>query len=191
MLCLCEGHCSRAFLFLAPFLYLLVSVRKMPERKKPSSLQSLALRRIGQLFSSTCQDITKEVIHCLNQDYAYLSFAQLKAKKSTLLCDSITQIQNCFFVDTAYYFHERIFLECLVSDFKACTKSIYGTFALFLTQPLQFQDVQAFGNGRHSSNGALISSLALGFLIGNLFKYSSGVKSSCLGNKVLREFKSS
>ena len=87
---------------------------KMPTRKSPFSLQVSALRRIGSLFKTTCQNVTEEVIACLDQEYQHLSYAQLKALKTSLLCVPVAQIQKCFFVDTAYFFHERIVIECLV-----------------------------------------------------------------------------
>ena len=86
----------------------------MPTRKSPFSLQVSALRRIGSLFKTTCQNVTEEVIACLDQEYQHLSYAQLKALKTSLLCVPVAQIQKCFFVDTAYFFHERIVIECLV-----------------------------------------------------------------------------
>ena len=88
----------------------------MPARKSPFSLQVSALRRIGLLFKTTCQNVTEEVIACLDQEYQHLSYAQLKALKTSLLCVPVAQIQKCFFVDTAYFFHERIVIECLVSN---------------------------------------------------------------------------
>ena len=51
----------------------------------------------------------------LEREGIKLSFAQAKALKSSLLSDPLTQIQQCFFVDTAYYFHEHILIECLVA----------------------------------------------------------------------------
>lgn len=87
----------------------------MPERKKPLNLQSSALRRIGLLFKTTCQSVTQEIITCLDQKYQELSYAQLKALKVSLLSDPVSQVQKCFFVDTAYFFQERIVIECLVS----------------------------------------------------------------------------
>ena len=91
------------------------SRKTMPARKSPFSLQVSALRRIGLLFKTSCQNVTEEVIACLDQEYQHLSYAQLKALKTSLLCVPVAQIQKCFFVDTAYFFHERIVIECLVS----------------------------------------------------------------------------
>lgn len=89
----------------------------MPARKKPPSLQSSSLRRIGSLFKNTCQSITEGIIVTLLQVHDNVSYAHLKALKHDLLSDPVSQIQKCFFVDTPYYFHKQIVIECLVSPF--------------------------------------------------------------------------
>ena len=90
----------------------------MPARKRPNSLQNSALRRIGLLFKSTCHKVCDHVLSCLEFQSQNLSFAQLKALKTSLLSEPITQIQECFFLNTAHFFHEQIVIECLVSTDK-------------------------------------------------------------------------
>ncbi len=99
----------------------------MPARKKPSSLQSLSLRRIGLLFKATCQRVSEELLANLIQQYQHLSYVQLKTLKTSFLCDPIAQIQKCFFVDTAYFFQEQIVIECLVGS-----RNIYLFYEHFL-----------------------------------------------------------
>ena len=86
----------------------------MPARKKPSTLQSFALRRIGGLFKTTVQVVTEEINNVLDHEI-HMSFAHWKSFRASLLCEPVAQIQKCLFMDTAYYFHEQILIECLVS----------------------------------------------------------------------------
>ena len=116
--------------FLANFLVILVSFQqeyeealanffreiKMPARKKPLTLQSLSLRCIGSLFKHTCHSVTQEILDHLAIHESHLSFSHLKALKTTLLSEALSQIQQCFFMDTAHYFHKEILNECLVSN---------------------------------------------------------------------------
>ena len=87
----------------------------MPARKKPLTLQTSCLRCIGGLFRSTCHCVTQEILDHLAIHESHLSFSHLKSLKTTLLSEALTQIQQCFFMDTAHYFHKEILVECLVS----------------------------------------------------------------------------
>ena len=87
----------------------------MPARKKPLTLQTLSLKCIGGLFKNTCHIVTQEILDHLAIHESKLSYSHLKALRTTLLSEANCQIQQCFFIDTAHYFHKEILVECLVS----------------------------------------------------------------------------
>ncbi len=68
------------------------------------------------MFKTTVNNVVEDILERLHEAESGqgLSFVQLRSLKMYLLSEPITQIQTCFFVDTAHYFHDRIVKECLV-----------------------------------------------------------------------------